>query len=129
MVEVLKSFYLAEWYVDTGTNQLCRGDVAVKLESKVMAVLHYLALHRGELVTRQDLEKAIWGNTVVGYDALTGCIAKLRKVLEDEIDGSFVGWDTEHAPPANGNDAVGGLSQTGYHAKKGCFAATRGTED
>lgn len=84
MVDVLKSFYLADWYVDTGTNRLCRGEAQVKLESKVMSVLQYLAQHKGELVTREALEQAIWSDTVVGYDALTSCIAKLRKVLEDD---------------------------------------------
>jgi len=84
VVDILKSFYLADWYVDTATNRLCRADIEVKLESKVMAVLHYLAQHKGELVTREALEQAIWSNSVVGYDALTSCIAKLRKVLEDD---------------------------------------------
>lgn len=84
MVDGFKTFYLADWYVDTGANRLRRGDTEVKLESKVMAVLHCLAQNSGELVTREALEQAIWGKTVVGYDALTGCIAKLRKVLEDD---------------------------------------------
>ncbi len=83
MVDAFKRFYLDDWYVDTGTNRLLRGDEEVKLESKVMAVLYYLAQHQGELVTREALEQAVWGETVVGYDALTRCIAKLRKVLED----------------------------------------------
>lgn len=82
--EAPKPFYLADWHVDPGTDELCRDGVAVKLESKVMAVLLYLTQHRNEVVTREMLEQAVWGNTVVGYDALTGCIAKLRKALEDD---------------------------------------------
>jgi len=78
------SFYLADWYVDTDSNRVCRGDIEVKLESKVMAVLAYLAEHSGELVSREDLESAVWGQTIVGYDALTRCIAKLRKALNDD---------------------------------------------
>ncbi len=77
-------FYVADWYVETDSNRLRRGDTEVKLESKVMAVLQYLAQRQGELVTRVELEQAIWRNTVVGYDALTRCIAKLRKVLGDD---------------------------------------------
>lgn len=83
MTDVLKSFYLAGWYVDTGTNRLVQNEKEVKLESKVMAVLHFLAQHKGELVSREVLEQAVWKDTVVGYDALTNCIAKLRKVLDD----------------------------------------------
>lgn len=84
MTETLTTFYLADWYIDTGTNRVCRGGSEIKLESKVTAVLGYLAQHQGELVTREELERAIWGNAVVSYDALTRCIAKLRKVLEDD---------------------------------------------
>jgi TolB-like protein/DNA-binding winged helix-turn-helix (wHTH) protein len=77
-------FYVADWHVDTDSNRLCRGEIDLKLESKVMAVLVYLAQHKGELVTREQLEQAIWGKTIVGYDALTGCVAKLRKALCDD---------------------------------------------
>ena len=77
-------FYLADWHVDTASNRLQRGDTEVKLESKMMEVLIYLAQHRGNLVTREQLDQAIWGKTIVGYEALTGCIAKLRKVLDDD---------------------------------------------
>lgn len=84
MAEVLNAFYLADWYVDSSSNRLCRGETEVRLESRMMAVLTYLAQHRGELVTRETLEQAVWGDAVVGYDALTGCIAKLRKVLGDD---------------------------------------------
>lgn len=79
-----RQFYLADWYVDTITNRVIRGEQEVKLEHKVMAVLTYLVQHKGELVSREALEQAIWGQTIVGYDALTRCIAKLRKVLNDD---------------------------------------------
>lgn len=77
-------FMLADWQVDTSANRLHRQDSEIKLESRVMAVLLHLLRHPGELVTREDLEQAVWGRTVVGYDALTRCIAKLRKALEDD---------------------------------------------
>jgi len=77
-------FYLDDWLVDTLTNRLEKKQKQIKLETKVMAVLHYLVLHQNELVTREDLESAIWGDTVVGYDALTRCIGQLRKALSDD---------------------------------------------
>ncbi len=84
MAKVLNPFYLSDWLVDGTANRLYRGDTELKLESRVMAVLVYLAQHQGELVTRESLEQAVWGDTVVGYDALTRCIAKLRKILGDD---------------------------------------------
>jgi TolB-like protein/DNA-binding winged helix-turn-helix (wHTH) protein/Tfp pilus assembly protein PilF len=78
-------YQLADWEVDIATNRLRRGGTEVKVESRVMAVLGYLAQHPGELVTREELERAVWGSTVVGYDALTRCIARLRKLLGDDL--------------------------------------------
>ncbi len=48
-----------------------------------MAVLVYLAHRPGELVTREELEAAVWAGSVVGYDALTGAMLKLRKAFKD----------------------------------------------
>ena len=77
------TFYIADWYVDTNASRIRLGEIERKLETKVMAVLAYLAARPGELVTREELEHAVWHDTVVGYDALTNCITKLRKALED----------------------------------------------
>ncbi len=79
-----KSFYVADWWVDVAANRLRRDDAEVRLEGKVMAVLAYLAEHAGEAVDRETLEQVAWGHTVIGYDALTSCIAKLRKALQDD---------------------------------------------
>lgn len=40
--------------------------------------------HAEQLVTKDELMSAVWPDTVVGDDALTGCIRDLRKVLGDE---------------------------------------------
>ena len=77
------TFYIADWYVDTNASRIRLGEIERKLETKVMAVLAYLAARPGGLVTREELEQAVWHDTVVGYDALTNCITKLRKALED----------------------------------------------
>jgi TolB-like protein/DNA-binding winged helix-turn-helix (wHTH) protein/Flp pilus assembly protein TadD len=77
-------FNLAAWIVDTRSNRLIRGKEEIRLESKVMDVLVYLSRHAGEVVGREELEQAVSGDTVVGYEALTSSIAKLRKVLGDQ---------------------------------------------
>lgn len=83
MAADLTSFYLGEWYINAITNELSKDEKTIKIEAKVMDVLLYLAEHPKQLITREQLEQAVWKNTVVGYDALTGCIAKLRKTLGD----------------------------------------------
>ena len=50
-----------------------------------MDVLAYLAAHQGQVVSRQGLERHVWRGALVGYDAVTGTIIKLRKALEDDL--------------------------------------------
>lgn len=77
-------FRVADWTVDPATHRLQRGDIEVRLEPKVMALLVCLAQRAGEPVTREELERQVWNGTVVGYDALTSSIIKLRKALGDD---------------------------------------------
>lgn len=77
-------FRVADWLVDPATYRLHRGGDQVKIEPKVMDVLLYLADRAGEVVTREELEEAVCPGTVVGYDALTGTMRKLRKAFGDE---------------------------------------------
>lgn len=82
-----RRFRVGGWLVDSECNRLSRADEAtepIRLEAKVMAVLVYLIHRQGQLVLREDLEADLWPDTIVGYDALTRCIAKLRKVLGDD---------------------------------------------
>jgi DNA-binding winged helix-turn-helix (wHTH) protein len=49
-----------------------------------MSVLLYLARHHGQVVSRNDLEAGVWTGMVVGYDAVTNAIIKLRRALGDD---------------------------------------------
>jgi adenylate cyclase len=48
-----------------------------------MAVLCYLADRPGKVISREELEDEIWRGTVVGYDALSNTIIKLRRTFGD----------------------------------------------
>jgi len=74
---------IGSWTVDPSANEVSLDGETTKLEPKVMAVLVYLADRRGEVVTRNELESAVWAGTVVTYDALVASIQKLRKVFGD----------------------------------------------
>lgn len=80
----LAEFRLADWNVDPAANEVRRGGATLKLEPRVMAALVYLANRPGRVVTREELESAVWSGTVVGYDAVTGAIQKLRRALQDD---------------------------------------------
>lgn len=78
------NFQVADWYVDTDANRIHCGEQDIKLESKVMSLLTYLAENQGQVVSREQLEADVWADRVISYDALTSCITRLRKVLGDD---------------------------------------------
>ena len=78
------TFVIAGWSVDPATLRIALDGEEVKLEPKVMAVLEYLASKPGEVVSRQELEEQVWTGTVVGYDAISNAIIKLRKAFGDD---------------------------------------------
>jgi len=78
------SLRIGEWSVDRETNELRRGSEAVHIEPKAMDVLVLLAERVGRVVSREQLFAAVWPGVVVGDDALTQSIIKLRRVLGDD---------------------------------------------
>jgi len=79
----VSAFTLGDWRVDPNSGRISNDDQEIKLEPKVMDVLVYLASHPGTVVSRETLESTVWAGTVVGYDAVTSNIIKLRKALGD----------------------------------------------
>lgn len=75
---------IGDWHLDRGMNEIRRGDGSVRLEPKAIEVLAYLARHPGRVVGREELLSAVWPGMVVGDDALTQAIIKLRRALGDE---------------------------------------------
>lgn len=74
---------IGQWTVNPAANELCRGRQRTHLEPKAMAVLLLLAARPGEAVNRAALLDAVWPGVVVGDEALTQSIIKLRKALGD----------------------------------------------
>ncbi len=64
--------------------QLYRGGDPVDLQPKTLETLHILALHRGQVVAKADLIKALWPDTVVEEIGLARNISQLRKALGEE---------------------------------------------
>jgi TolB-like protein/DNA-binding winged helix-turn-helix (wHTH) protein len=77
-------FLIGTWLVEPDNVRLTKDGRPVKLEPKVMDLLVYLAQRPGRVLAREELEQAIWTGTVVGYDALTSAIIKLRKAFGDD---------------------------------------------
>lgn len=75
----------ADFEVDFRTGELRRRGILIPIQGKPLSVLAILVGRPGELVSREDLYKALWlGQTFVDYDKNLGvAVAKLREVLED----------------------------------------------
>src|SRR5215470_18336357 len=66
--------------------QLRRGRHVLPLTRKACEVLHYLATHPGQLVTKEALVQAVWPETAVTDAVLTNRIAELREALGDDAN-------------------------------------------
>lgn len=80
----MRPFLIGGWLVEPDTGRLTKDDQSLKLEPKVMGLLVYLAQRPEQVISREKLEQTIWAGTVVGYDALTSAIIKLRKAFGDD---------------------------------------------
>lgn len=78
-----QALQIGEWSADPATNALCRAGDTVRIEPKAMEVLVVLARHAGEVVSREQLFAAVWPGVVVGDEALTQSVIKLRRALGD----------------------------------------------
>ena len=79
-----------DWKVIPSEGIVSRAGESVRLEPKVMDVLLHLASHPGEVISRDQLEREVWRGMVVGYDAVTATVIKLRKALQDDARHSRI---------------------------------------
>ena len=74
--------------LDLRTGELRCDGTPVKLQPQPAKLLALLVSHAGEVVTREDLAKHVWGSeTFVDFDkGLTFAIRQIRTALEDDVD-------------------------------------------
>ena len=63
---------------------LWRGRQEVKLAPKALALLRFLLERAGDVITKDEVFRAVWPDTFVSDSALTSCIRELRKALRDD---------------------------------------------
>src|SRR5215471_19951457 len=78
------TFRIGSWSIHPSQNAIsCNGHTS-RLEPKVLDVLACLAEHSGETVSKEELIRAVWGETFVTDDVLTRSISELRRAKEDD---------------------------------------------
>ena len=79
---VQTDFNLGDWIIRPQRCRIERGNEAIHLKPKSMAVLEYLANAGGSVVSRNELFDTVWSKALVSDDALTQCIVELRKAFQ-----------------------------------------------
>ncbi len=74
---------IGRWIFDRSLNTLTCGDEVVRVEPKVADLLQVLAERAGDVVGRAELLDRLWPGVVVGDEALSQSINKLRRALGD----------------------------------------------
>jgi len=76
-------FTLGEVEVSPSHNQIKRGEQTLKLQPKVMAVLHYLALNHGRVIGNEELIKQLWAGRIVTHGSVQKSINALRSAFSE----------------------------------------------
>ena len=80
---VKRSFRFRGFCLDPERSSLRSQDKEIVLRPKSFDVLYYLAANPGRIVSKQELDDAIWPNVAVTDASLAQCIRELREKLED----------------------------------------------
>ena len=77
-------YVFGDYELDTGTLELRRDGVPVKVEPQVFDVLVLLVRNRDRVVTKEELLDAVWGDRFVSDSALTSRMKAARKAVGDD---------------------------------------------
>ena len=82
-----KKISFDEFELDFGRFQLLRNGSVIRLEGLPMQLLMFLAEHKGQLVTREQISEALWSKDVfVDVDqGINTAIRKIRLALGDDV--------------------------------------------
>src|ERR1700689_3279382 len=84
----MSSIRFGEFELDEQTFELRRKGTLVRVQQQPARVLAFLLSHEGKLVTRQQIQDAIWGHdTFVDFErSLNFCIRQVRITLNDHAE-------------------------------------------
>ena len=80
------SYEFGPFSLDAGKRLLLRNGEPVPVTPKVMELLLALIEHRDRVLTKDELLKQVWGDTIVEEGGLTRNVSVLRKTLGEKPD-------------------------------------------
>ncbi len=84
LVKAASAYVFGEYTLDLVRGALLKDGAEIKLRPQSYEVLVYLLQRPGKLVSRDELVRAIWGQTVVTDDSVTHCVIDIRKAIGDK---------------------------------------------
>jgi DNA-binding winged helix-turn-helix (wHTH) protein len=86
-----EAYIFGTFRLDAADQRLWRGDEEVAVAPKYFNALLLMVRHPGQLITKDRFFDQVWEGIVVGDEALTQCIANLRRALGDNPrDPAFI---------------------------------------
>ncbi len=79
-----REFHVGEWRVEADLNCIVKGDLRVSVEPRVIEVLVCLADYPGEVLSKEQILRAVWPGTFVSDEVLRYSISELRKAFQDD---------------------------------------------
>ncbi len=81
---VTRSFKIGAWTVEPDLNRIVKGCDKVPIEPKALDVLVFLASRPGEVLSKDEIIRAVWQDTHVTDEVLTYSVSVLRKAFGDD---------------------------------------------
>jgi TolB-like protein/Flp pilus assembly protein TadD len=79
-------FRLGEWLVQPTLGRISGASGSIHLRPLLIELLALLARNAGRLVTKEEINRTVWGRRFLAESALTRLVAELRQTLGDEIE-------------------------------------------
>jgi predicted ATPase/DNA-binding winged helix-turn-helix (wHTH) protein len=77
------NYQFGDFTLDSARGCVFKAGAEVKLRPKVYDTLKYLVEHPGQLISKEELMKAVWPDAFVTDDSLVQCTLELRRALGD----------------------------------------------
>src|SRR5262245_37719877 len=112
------AFELCGWEVQPRLLSAARNGAEVRVEPRLMQLLVCLRAAKGEPVTREAIMAAVWGHEHVTEDALNRLVARLRRLLSEELacDALIETIPRVGYRLTEGGGAVAGAAARGSHS-------------
>jgi DNA-binding response OmpR family regulator len=83
-------YEIGDLTVDLETTEVRRGDQLIRLPKKQFNILKLLVQQSPNVVTRETIERTIWGEDVPDSDTLRSHIYSLRKAIDRPFDAELI---------------------------------------